>query len=74
MNGNQYQALITDNCTNLSTNAATLTVNQPVSINIQPAPASACRGENKQFTVDAQGLSITYQWQMAPIMAQPGAI
>ncbi|MBK8929290.1 MAG: M36 family metallopeptidase [Chitinophagaceae bacterium] len=65
MNGNQYQALITDNCTNLSTNAATLTVNQPVSINIQPAPASACRGENKQFTVDAQGLSITYQWQMS---------
>lgn len=65
MNGNQYQAIITDNCTNLTTNTATLTVNLPVSISLQPIAASACRGENKQFTVGASGLSITYQWQMS---------
>lgn len=65
MNGNQYRVRISGPCTDLTSNAATLSVNLPVSITSQPLAASACNGDIKQFSVQASGLSITYQWQLS---------
>ena len=64
MNGNQFRVVITGLCpTPVTTTAATLTVNTLPAIDVQPASATVCAGNNATFTVTATGTGVTYQWQ-----------
>ena len=66
MNNNRYRVIVNGTCTtNLTSNAATLAVNQPVTITAQPAGSENCAGENAVFTVAATGTSLSYQWQLS---------
>ncbi|MCK6691630.1 MAG: FG-GAP-like repeat-containing protein, partial [Thermoanaerobaculia bacterium] len=67
MNGYQYRVVVTQpGCGNVTSNAATLTVEGAISITGQPVSQSACDGGNATFTVGASnGTSgtLAYQWE-----------
>ena len=68
MNGNLYRVSILSTCgAGVATvsNAALLTVTNPVSITLQPINLSGCIGDNYTFnsTATSPGNNITYQWQ-----------
>ena len=66
LNGNQYRAIINGTCTvDLTSNAATLNINTPVTINNQPANRSGCAGSTVSFSVAATGTALSYQWQVS---------
>ena len=53
---------ITSTCGFISSNAAVLTVNSPVTITTQPVDVSACTGDNATISVIASGSIVSYQW------------
>ncbi len=58
-----YRVVITGTCGNLTSGAATLTVNTAPAITGQPASLILCTGANATFTVTATGTGLTYQWR-----------
>jgi hypothetical protein len=48
----------------VTSNCATLTVINPVSITNQPSNAQLCSGSNTSFSVTTTGVNINYQWQV----------
>ncbi len=58
-----YRVVITGTCGNLTSAAATLTVNTPPAITGQPASLILCAGNTATFTVTATGAGLTYQWR-----------
>lgn len=64
MNGYKYRVLVSGTCTpaGVLSNAATLTVLNPVVINANPVDVNTCAGNTASFTVDASGSALTYQW------------
>ncbi|MEX1202723.1 MAG: M36 family metallopeptidase [Ferruginibacter sp.] len=66
INGYQYRVLINGTCTvDLTSAAATLNVNTPVTIQTQPVSIVGCAGNNVNISVGATGTSLTYQWQLS---------
>ena len=66
MNNHKYRVLVNGTCTvDLASAAATLHVNQPVSIQSDPVNTEKCSGENASFSVAASGTSLSYQWQVS---------
>ena len=66
INGYQYRCIVT-RVGSLSTpsSAATLTLNIPVSISVQPVAKTVNGGSNTSFSVTAAGTApLTYQWQV----------
>jgi len=62
-NGAQFTVTVTDNAGNVTSNAATLTVNVPASITTQPANQTVTAGQTAKFSVTASGTApMTYQW------------
>ena len=61
-----YRCMVTSSaCGNVVTsNCATLTVINPVTINSQPSDAQLCSGSNTNLSVTATGANINYQWQV----------
>lgn len=62
-----YRCMVTGTaCGNtVTTNCATLTVINPVTITNQPSDAQLCSGSNTSFSVTATGVNINYQWQVS---------
>jgi gliding motility-associated-like protein len=58
-----FDVVITGTCGNITSNAATLTVNTAPAITIQPANLTQCVGTNATFGVTATGAGLTYQWR-----------
>ena len=66
MNGNQYHAVFTNASGNITTTAATLTVNFPPTITIQPSNQTVAEGQAASFTAAANGNPApTVQWQVS---------
>ena len=66
MNNNQYRAVINGSCvSNLFTNSAVLVVNSSVNIITQPANQVGCAPVPANFTVNATGTGVTYQWELS---------
>jgi hypothetical protein len=67
MNGYKYRVILNGTCTvaNTASNAATLTVNSPASITLQPANVAACYNTDATFLLTTTGNNITYQWQVS---------
>jgi hypothetical protein len=65
MNGWLYSCVVTGTCTPIDTSLpATLTVNQLVSVTVQPVPSIICDGDNTSFQILGIGTGIGYQWQV----------
>lgn len=67
MNNYRYRCIATGICAPAATsNPATLTVINPVSITTQPAGSALCSGSNTSFTVAGTSTeTIVYQWQVS---------
>lgn len=61
-----YRCIVTGTaCGNtVTSNCATLTVINPVTITNQPANAQICSGSNTSFSITASGIGINYQWEV----------
>lgn len=64
-NGNQYRCIAYTQCGSTNSSPASLTVNAPPSISVQPIDISACIGSNASFSVTATGAGLGYQWQLS---------
>ena len=62
MNGSQYRCILTSGCGQSATSAAVLDVNMPPNIVYQPNAATACTNTSANFSVTANGNTLTYQW------------
>ena len=63
--GYDYRCIVSGTCTPAATsNGATVTVQTPPSVTVDPSDASVCAGNNTSFSVTAAGTSLTYQWQV----------
>jgi hypothetical protein len=58
-----YTVVVSGPCGNVTSNAADVTVNTPVSITQQPQGAFGCLGGSITLTVTAAGSTPTYQWR-----------
>jgi hypothetical protein len=59
-----YNCVVTNACGSVTSNTASLTVNVPPSITLQPADTTVTEGDNVTLTVAAEGTSpISYQWR-----------
>lgn len=66
MNNNRYRCRVSGACNPAAvSNAAILTVLNPVNITGQPQNAERCAGSNASFTVTGSGTGLTYQWQLS---------
>jgi hypothetical protein len=66
LNGNRYRCVITGTCTPTAvSNAAILTVVEPVNITASPANVIICESGNVNITVTGSGTGIIYQWQVS---------
>ncbi|PTX44228.1 Ig-like domain-containing protein [Christiangramia gaetbulicola] len=54
----------TDPCETLTSEESVLTVNEIVEINTQPASQVLCSGSTAEFSVEATGTGLAYQWQL----------
>ncbi len=62
--GSSFTVTITNSVSSVTSNAATLTVNVPPTINTQPASQSVIAGQTATFTVAATGSgTLFYQWK-----------
>ncbi len=61
--GAQFAVIVTNAVTSISSNAATLTVNAPITITSQPSNRTVVAGQTATFSVTATGSSLTYQWK-----------
>ena len=70
MDGNQYQCIVTAGECSLISDAFTLNVDGPITINTQPSSVTdiCITQESADFTIDASTGSgtLTYQWQSSP--------
>ena len=65
--GKQYRAVFTNTAGNVTTSAATLTVNSPPVVTTQPASTTVVAGATATFTAAASGTPTpTVQWQSSP--------
>ncbi|MFN8818369.1 MAG: immunoglobulin domain-containing protein [bacterium] len=63
-NGGSYQCVITNGCGSATSTAATLTVNTPLAITVQPVSLTRCAGAAATLSVTATGTApLTYQWR-----------
>lgn len=58
-----YDVVVSGSCGNVTSAAATLTINAGTAITSQPASQNVCAGSNVTFSVTATGTSLTYQWR-----------
>lgn len=66
MNGYAYQVIVSSpGCGSLTSTAVTLTVNNGVTVSVNPQDQRGCVGSDFTFSVTAQGANLTYQWQVS---------
>jgi uncharacterized protein (DUF736 family) len=67
MDGNRYRVTVNGSCSAgpITSNVATLTINNSITISQQPVSTTLCAGLNTAFTAAATGSGLTYQWQVS---------
>ena len=61
--GGVYTCAVTGTCGVENSNAATLTVSAETFITTQPTDLVKCEGDDAFFIIDAEGLSLIYEWR-----------
>ena len=64
MNGNVFHVIVSGCSVSLTSADATLTVNTPPEIELQPVDSTTCMNSSAAFRVDAIGTAVIYQWQV----------
>ncbi|MEA1874395.1 MAG: hypothetical protein U9N51_08215, partial [Bacteroidota bacterium] len=64
-NNNYKYRCIVQGTPDAISNAATLTVNEPPAITLDPAGSTVCEGDATSFDVSATGSGLAYQWQVS---------
>ena len=60
-----YDVVVSNDCNSITSAAATLTVNDPVTISTEPSSTDLCENDSLSLSVTATGTSpLTYQWQL----------
>ncbi|MFM8179727.1 MAG: immunoglobulin domain-containing protein, partial [Candidatus Kapaibacterium sp.] len=76
-NAGSYDCVITGRCssTGVTTNAATLSINTPISITTQPVSRVVCSRADVSFSVANVGTGAVYQWRFNgfPVLGNPSA-
>lgn len=62
-NTGNYSCLVTGSCSSEGSNTVSLTVNEEVTVSVQPTNKVACPTDNIVFSVTASGTNLIYQWQ-----------
>jgi hypothetical protein len=62
-NGSQYRVVIGSCPSSITSDVATVTVDEAAAITAQPVSVNGCSGADVTFTVTASGANVTYQWQ-----------
>jgi len=62
-NAGSYTCAVTGSCNTVTSNAASLTVEESPTITAQPANVKVCTGATASFTVTASGTNIVYSWR-----------
>ncbi|HMN41016.1 MAG TPA: GC-type dockerin domain-anchored protein [Phycisphaerales bacterium] len=62
--GGGYDCVVTGACGSATSAPASLSLTDPAAITGQPAPQSACVGDNVSLTVTATGPGLSYQWRL----------
>ena len=65
LNNNRYKVIISTQCGVTTSSVATLTVTTPTAITAQPNSTTICFGQNANFTSNATGVGVSYQWQVS---------
>jgi hypothetical protein len=65
LNNNRYKVIISTQCGVTISSVATLSVTAPTAITAQPNNSTICVGQNANFTSNASGVGVTYQWQVS---------
>jgi hypothetical protein len=65
LNNYQYRCVASIQCGSTNSSAAVLTVNSAPAIGTQPQSATVCANNTINFSVDATGAGISYQWQLS---------
>lgn len=61
--GTEYRVILSSACSNITSDMATLTVNENAAITAQPQNQSVCENGDVTFSVAATGTKTSYQWQ-----------
>jgi len=61
----KYRCNVTGSCGSVTSSAASLTVNSPITITSQPASSSICENGNASFSVITSGTNPVYQWEFS---------
>lgn len=73
LNQGTYQLMLTSRCGLLSSQIANLTVNQNITIDVNPTTYTVITGNSANFTVVAQGNITGYQWRKNGVNLTNGA-
>jgi hypothetical protein len=65
LNNNKYKVIVSTQCGITNSSVATLSVTAPTAITAQPNNTTVCFGQNANFTSNASGAGVTYQWQVS---------
>jgi len=65
LNNNRYKVIISTQCGVTTSSVATLSVTAPTAITAQPNNSTVCFGQNANFTSNASGVGVTYQWEVS---------
>ncbi len=68
-----YRCRASNGCNSLNTSNATVTVNSPPSVTVQPLTQTGCNGGNTTLSITATGTSLTYRWQKNGVFLSDGA-
>ncbi len=64
-NAGNYTCIVTGECGSTTSDAATIIVNIPTTIDSQPVGAIVCQGDpDVTFALTASGTDLSYQWQL----------
>jgi hypothetical protein len=71
-----YRVITSDACGNSATNSATLTINSVTVVSTFSGDSTNCPGTTANFSVNATGTDLTYQWYFGPnpISGQTGSM
>ncbi|MFO7370358.1 MAG: gliding motility-associated C-terminal domain-containing protein [Bacteroidales bacterium] len=66
-----YTVVVTNECGTVTSDAATLTVNNAPVVTTQPTGVTECPGQSVTFTVASSGLDLTYLWRKNNVPLSP---
>jgi hypothetical protein len=65
LNNNRYKVIVSTQCGITTSSEPRLSVTPPTAITAQPNSTTICVGQNANFTSNASGVGVTFQWEVS---------